>query len=84
MYVAFVVDVHARYIVGWRVSCSMRTDLVLGAQEQALYARQPERGTLIQRSNRGSQHMSIRYSERLAQTCRTNYYRAQTEQPMPA
>lgn len=43
LYVAFVIDVFARRIVGWRVSSSMRTDLVLDALEQALYARQPER-----------------------------------------
>jgi putative transposase len=47
LYVAFVIDVYARRIVGWRVSTSMRTDFVLDALEQALYARQPERdGTL--------------------------------------
>jgi putative transposase len=44
LYVAFVVDVFARRIVGWRVSDSMRTDFVLDALEQALYARRPERG----------------------------------------
>ena len=43
LYVAFVIDVYARRIVGWRVSSSMRTDFVLDALEQALYARQPER-----------------------------------------
>jgi len=43
LYVAFVIDVFARRIVGWRVSCSMRTEFVLDALEQALYARQPER-----------------------------------------
>ena len=42
-YVAFVIDVYARRIVRWRVSSSMRTDFVLDALEQALYARQPER-----------------------------------------
>ena len=48
LYVAFVIDVFARRIVGWRVSSSMRTDFVLDALEQALYARQPERdGTLV-------------------------------------
>ncbi len=41
LYVAFVIDVFARRIVGWRVSSSMRTDFVLDALEQALYARQP-------------------------------------------
>jgi transposase InsO family protein len=67
-YVAFVVDVYARRIVGWRVSDSMRTDFVLDALEQALYARQPERdGSLVHHSDRGSQYVSIRYSERLAE-----------------
>jgi transposase InsO family protein len=68
LYVAFVIDVYARRIVGWRVSSSMHTDFVLDALEQALYARQPERdGALIHHSDRGSQYVSIRYSERLAQ-----------------
>ena len=68
LYVAFVIDVFARCIVGWRVSDSMRTDFVLDALEQALYARQPERnGALIHHSDRGSQYVSIRYSERLAE-----------------
>ena len=67
-YVAFVIDVFARRIVGWRVSSSMRTDFVLDALEQALYARQPERdSSLIHHSDRGSQYVSIRYSERLAE-----------------
>ena len=67
LYVAFVIDVFARRIVGWRVSSSMRTDFVLDALEQALYARQPERdSSLLHHSDRGSQYLSIRYSERLA------------------
>ena len=65
---AFVIDVFARRIVGWRVSSSMRTDFVLDALEQALYARQPERdSSLIHHSDRGSQYVSIRYSERLGE-----------------
>jgi transposase InsO family protein len=68
LYVAFVIDVFARRIVGWRVSSTMRTDFVLDALEQALYARQPERdGTLVCHSDRGSQYVSIRYTERLAE-----------------
>jgi putative transposase len=68
VYVAFVIDVYARYIVGWRVSSSMRTDFVLDALEQALYARRGQRdGELIHHSDRGSQYVSIRYSERLAE-----------------
>ena len=67
VYVAFVVDVFARRIVGWRLSSSMRTDFVLDALEQALYDRQPERDALTHHSDRGSQYVSIRYSERLAE-----------------
>jgi transposase InsO family protein len=68
VYVAFVIDVFARRIVGWRVSNSMQTDFVLDALEQALYARRPERdGALVHHSDRGSQYVSIRYSERLAE-----------------
>jgi putative transposase len=67
-YVAFVIDVFARRIVGWRVSRSMRTDFVLDALEQALYARRREHDeSLICHSDRGSQYVSIRYSERLAE-----------------
>ncbi|MCW3709623.1 DDE-type integrase/transposase/recombinase, partial [Burkholderia cenocepacia] len=62
LYVAFVIDVFARRIVGWRVSTSMITDFVLDALEQALYARRPGHdGTLIHHSDRGSQYVSIRY-----------------------
>jgi transposase InsO family protein len=68
LYVAFVVDVYARRIVGWRVSNRMQTDFVLDALEQALYDRQPERSdTLIHHSDRGAQYVSIRYTERLAE-----------------
>jgi transposase InsO family protein len=67
-YVAFVVDVFARRIVGWKLSYSAKTDFVLDALEQALYARKPfEGGRLIHHSDRGSQSVSIRYSERLAE-----------------
>jgi transposase InsO family protein len=67
LYVAFVIDVYARRIVGWRVSKSMHTDFVLDALEQALYARQPDRDSLVHHSDRGSQYVSIRYTERLAE-----------------
>ena len=68
LYVAFIIDVFARRIVGWQVSRSMHTDLVLDALEQALYERQPEsQDALIHHSDRGSQYVSIRYSERLAE-----------------
>jgi transposase InsO family protein len=56
VYVAFVIDVFARRIVGWRVSSSMQTDFVLDALEQALYARRSGRGReLVHHSDRGSQ-----------------------------
>jgi putative transposase len=64
VYVAFVIDVFARCIVGWRVSRSMQTDLVLDALEQALHARQVGDG-LVHHSDRGVQYLSIRYTERL-------------------
>ena len=68
LYVAFVIDVFARRIVGWLVSSSMRTDFVLDALGQALYARQPAcDGSLVCHSDRGSQYVSIRYTERLAE-----------------
>lgn len=68
VYVAFVIHVFARRIVGWRLSRSMRTDFVLDAFEQALYARQLERNaSLIPHSDRGSQYVSIRYTAPLAQ-----------------
>jgi putative transposase len=67
VYVAFVVDVYARRIVGWKVSASARTDFVLDALEQALHARRPTQGGLIHHSDRGVQYVSIRYTERLAE-----------------
>jgi len=67
VYVAFVIDVFARRIVGWRVSSSMRTDFVLDALEQAIYARG---GTmpagLVHHSDQGTQYLSMRYTDRLA------------------
>jgi putative transposase len=68
VYVAFVIDVFSRRIVGWRASSSLRSDLALDALEQALYARPlegPER--LVHHSDRGVQYLSIRYTERLAE-----------------
>jgi transposase InsO family protein len=68
LYVAFVIDVFARRIVGWRVSSSMRTDFVLDALEQALYDRQPGHSdALVHHSDRGSQYVCIRYTERLGE-----------------
>lgn len=66
VYVAFVIDVFSRYIVGWRVLKNMRTDLVLDALDQALWARGKPRG-VTHHSDRGSQYLSIRYSERLSE-----------------
>jgi transposase InsO family protein len=66
VYVAFVIDVFSRHIVGWRVSSSLRSDLALDALEQALQAR-PHDERLIHHSDRGVQYLSIRYTERLAQ-----------------
>ena len=65
VYVAFVIDVFARMIVGWRVATSLRTDLALDALEQALYSR-PNSDRLVHHSDRGVQYLSIRYTERLA------------------
>ena len=68
VYVAFVIDVFARRIVGWRVSASLRTDFVLDALEQAIYDR---RGAgvedLVHHSDRGTQYLSMRYTDRLAE-----------------
>lgn len=66
VYVAFVVDVFSRYIVGWRALKSLQTDIVLDALEQALWARGKPKG-VTHHSDRGSQYLSIRYTERLAE-----------------
>ena len=66
VFVAFVIDVFARRIVGWRVARSMQTDRVLDALEQALWSRSGTEG-LVHHSDRGSQYLSIRYTERLAE-----------------
>ncbi len=65
-YVAFVIDVFARMIVGWRVATSLRTDLALDALEQALYSR-PNSTRLVHHSDRGTQYLAIRYTERLGE-----------------
>jgi putative transposase len=68
VYVAFVIDVFARKIVGWRVSTSMTTGFVLDALNQAICQRAPsEADKLTHHSDRGSQYLSIRYTERLAE-----------------
>ncbi|OWJ80904.1 MULTISPECIES: IS3 family transposase [Paracoccaceae] len=68
VYVAFVIDAYARKIVGWRVSSSAHAGFVLDALEQAVHDRRPGKGMgLVHHSDRGSQYLSIRYSERLAE-----------------
>src|SRR5512134_1905882 len=68
VYVAFVIDAYARRIVGWRASRSPQAGFVLDALEQALHARRPfTRGGLVHHSDRGSQYLSIKYTERLAE-----------------
>ena len=68
VYVAFVIDAYARRIVGWRVSRTAHANFVLDALEQALYERRPaHRGGLVHHSDRGSQYVGIRYTERLAE-----------------
>lgn len=67
VYVAFVIDVFARRIVGWRVSSSLATDFVLDALEQAIYDRCGDRlDGLVHHSDRGTQYVSLRYTNRLA------------------
>lgn len=66
VYVAFVIDVFSRFIVGWRASTSLRTDLALDALEMAIWARRRENITgLVHHSDQGSQYLSIAYTERL-------------------
>jgi transposase InsO family protein len=68
VYVAFVIDAYARRIVGWRVSRSAHAGFVLDALEQALHERRPvHRAGLVHHSDRGSQYVSIKYTERLAE-----------------
>src|SRR5438067_2391975 len=67
VYVAFVIDIFARRIVGWRVSSSLATDFVLDALDQAIYDRcTATTGDLVHHSDRGTQYVSMRYTERLA------------------
>lgn len=66
VYTAFVIDVFARRIIGWRVARSMSAELVLDALEQAIWSRSAIDG-VVHHSDRGSQYLSIRYSERLAE-----------------
>ena len=69
VYAALVIDAYSRFIVGWRVSNSLRTDLALDALEQALWARRPDTASpdrrLVHHSDAGGQYLSIRYTNRL-------------------
>lgn len=68
VYVAFVIDAYARRIVGWRVSTTPHAGFVLDALEQAVHERRPVKGMgLVHHSDRGSQYLSIKYTERLAE-----------------
>ena len=68
VYVAFIVDVFSRFIVGWQASRSLRADLALDALEMAMWARGGKRlAGLVHHSDRGVQYLSIRYTERLAE-----------------
>ncbi len=67
LYVAFILDVHSRMIVGWQLADHLRTDLVLDALEMAIWRRDVTLGSLVHHSDRGCQYTSFRYSDRLAQ-----------------
>jgi putative transposase len=67
VYVAFVIDVFSRFLVGWQASRSLRTDLALDALEMAIWRRQAQLQGLVHHSDRGSQYLAIRYTERLAE-----------------
>ena len=65
VYVAFVIDVFARNIVGWKVSSTATAAFVLDALNQAIQARRPAEGGFVHHSDRGVQYLSIKYTERL-------------------
>ena len=67
VYAALVIDAYSRMIVGWQLAAHLRTDLALDALEMAIWRRQAELGGLVHHSDRGSQYLSIRYTERLAE-----------------
>jgi putative transposase len=67
VYVALVIDAFSRFLVGWQASGSLRTDLALDALEMAIWRRQAQLQGLVHHSDRGSQYLSIRYTERLAE-----------------
>jgi putative transposase len=73
VYVAFVVDVYSRFVVGWQTSTSLRSDLAIDALEMAIYARNDrDLDGLVHHSDRGVQYLSIRYTERLAEAGAVN------------
>jgi putative transposase len=67
VYVAFVIDAFSRFLVGWQAAGSLRTDLALDALEMAIWRRQAQLDAVVHHSDRGSQYLSIRYTERLAE-----------------
>jgi putative transposase len=67
VYVALVIDAFSRFLVGWQAARSLRTDLALDALEMAIWRRQAQLDGLVHHSDRGSQYLSIRYTERLAE-----------------
>jgi len=67
LYIAFVLDVHSRTIVGWQLADHLRTDLVLDALDMAIWRRDVTVGALVHHSDRGSHYTSFRYSDRLAE-----------------
>jgi putative transposase len=67
VYVALVIDAFSRFLVGWQASRSLRTDLALDALEMAIWARRGDLQGLVHHSDRGSQYLAIRYTERLAE-----------------
>jgi len=67
VYVALVIDAFSRFIVGWQASRSLRTDLALDALEMAIWRRRAGLEGLVHHSDRGSQYLAIRYTERLAE-----------------
>jgi transposase InsO family protein len=68
VYVAFIIDVFSRFIVGWQISTSLRSDLAIDAPEMAIYSHNGnDLSNLVHHSDRGVQYLSIRYSERLSE-----------------
>jgi putative transposase len=66
-YAAFIIDAYSRLLVGWQLAGHLRTDLALDALEMAIWRRQAQLEGLVHHSDRGSQYLSIRYTERLAE-----------------